>query len=85
MKTEKAVKSPVFHIYLIFLTLNSFCRIYSCYTNFKEVSRSISKHELNVFTVLLLKSYFKNSLIIHEQNTKEIIAVKESLYVIKHT
>ena len=25
------------------------------------------------------------SLIIHEQNTKEIIAVKESLYVIKHT
>ena len=28
---------------------------------------------------------FKNSLIIHEQNTKEIIAVKESLYVIKHT
>ena len=28
--------------------------------------------------------YFKNSLIIHEQNTKEIIAVKESLYVIKH-
>ena len=29
-------------------------------------------------------SHFKNSLIIHEQNTKEIIAVKESLYVIKH-
>ena len=29
--------------------------------------------------------YFKNSLIIHEQNTKKIIAVKESLYVIKHT
>ena len=28
---------------------------------------------------------FKNSLIIHEQNTKEIIALKESLYVIKHT
>ena len=28
---------------------------------------------------------FKNSLIIHEQDTKEIIAVKESLYVIKHT
>ena len=26
---------------------------------------------------------FKNSLIIHEQNTKEIIAVKESLCVIK--
>ena len=30
-------------------------------------------------------NYFKNSLIIHEQNTKKIIAVKESLYVIKHT
>ena len=28
---------------------------------------------------------FKNSLIIHEQNTKKIIAVKESFYVIKHT
>ena len=28
---------------------------------------------------------FKNLLIIHEQNTKEIIAVKESFYVIKHT
>ena len=27
---------------------------------------------------------FKNSLIIHEQNTKEIIDVKECLYVIKH-
>ena len=27
---------------------------------------------------------FKNALVIHEQNPKEIIAVKESLYVIKH-
>ena len=31
------------------------------------------------------KYYFKNSSLIHEQNTKEIIAVKESLYVIKDT
>ena len=29
--------------------------------------------------------HVQKSLIIHEQNTKEIIAVKESLYVIKHT
>ena len=29
-------------------------------------------------------NFLKNSLIIHETNTKEIIAVKESLYVIKH-
>ena len=28
---------------------------------------------------------FKNASIIHEQNTKEIVAVKESFYVIKHT
>ena len=32
-----------------------------------------------------IKTLFKNSLIIHEQNTKEIIAVKESLYVIIKT
>ena len=32
-----------------------------------------------------LKSYFRNSLMIHEQNIKEITAVKESLYVIKNT
>ena len=32
-----------------------------------------------------VKYLFKNSLIIHEQDTKKIIAVKESLYVIKHT
>ena len=31
------------------------------------------------------KITFKNSLIINEQNTKKIIAVKKSLYVIKHT
>ena len=36
-------------------------------------------------SVRLVKEFFKNSLIIHEQNTKKIIAVKESLYVTKHT
>ena len=28
---------------------------------------------------------FQKKFVIYEQNTKEIIAVKESLYVIKHT
>ena len=41
------------------------------------------RSKIIVFTVHYM--YFKNSLIIHEQNTKKIIAVKESLYVIKHT
>ena len=31
------------------------------------------------------KLVLKNSLIIHEQNTNEIIAMKESLCVMKHT
>ena len=33
---------------------------------------------------LNLQGMFKTLLIIHKQNTKEIIAVKEPLYVIKH-
>ena len=37
------------------------------------------------FFMFVVYVAFKNVLIIHEQNTKEIIAVKESLYVIKHT
>ena len=37
------------------------------------------------FFMFVVYVAFKNVLIIHEQNTKEIIAVKESLYVIKRT
>ena len=40
------------------------------------------QEKLHRVTAALIR--FKNS-IIHEQNTKQIIAVKESLYAIKHT
>ena len=38
-----------------------------------------------VYNVWCSYNAFKNSSIIHEQNTKEIIAAKESLFVMKHT
>ena len=38
-----------------------------------------------VYLLVCLYGSLKNILIIHEKNTKEIIAVKKFLYVIKHT
>ena len=56
--------------------------LFQAHNNFNKRKFTISSH-FEIPQNLYLQ--FKNSLIIHEQNTKKIIAVKESLYVIKHT
>ena len=53
-----------------------------CYTSINTLT--VYYNRLFVCKVRVY-SAFQKSLIIHEQSTKKIIAVKESLYVMKHT
>ena len=57
-----------------------------CIMTFERFINLISSQNITYkYPGLDVNRSFKNSLMIHEQNTKKIIAVKESLYVIKHT
>ena len=53
--------------------------------NYHQLTDDNFEIKSKIYSLNMFYSYFKNSLIIHEQNTKKIIAVKESLHVIKHT